>query len=373
MTASPLALLCAVSCLFTSALAAPATDEVPPADPAPPAPSQTTDPLDPGPLSIGAAVIPGVLVHGAGTYVAGDKAGGKALLYAEGIGLGLILIGGGGLAITGASRRLAGPLTYTTGAGAGLFLGSWVVDLYGAATGGREVAPGRALPSYQLAAGWRYVYDPQFEYRHFAHLDGQWRLGATAFDATLWQAVDDGNQRISGGVSHRLLGDIKDRQRGDHLTVRGGAIWHDYDTEGFSTLSLEGALSGRLDLDAIGDAFRGAFIDASGGWALEFYDYDLPGVSLGEDTFDLLLMRVGLGAYLGGGPYGGEISVYYDHRRDDLAGGYSADGIGVGFLGSLGLAGVIPINDHWAIDLDAQYGSAVILGAGLRYRGGVAQ
>lgn len=354
---------------LTPAQVAP-SEEVPPVE-APPSPPEA---LTPGPLAVGAAIFPGVLVRGAGSYVAGDAEGAKTLLYAEGIGLGLILVGGAGLAATGASRRVSGPLVYTTGAGAGLFFGSWVADIYASATGGREAAAGAALPTLQLAAGWRYVYDPQFEYRQLAHLDAEWRLGAAALDATAWQAVDDGNLRASGGVSYRLLGDLSRRTSGSLLDARGGLIWHDYDTEGFSVLTFEGGLESRLDLADMALGLRGAFVDASAGWALEFYDYDIPGVDLGEDAFDQLLMRLGLGTYIGAGDgYGGEISVYYDHRRDDFAAGYSTDGIAVGGLGSVGLAGVIPLHGPWALDLDAQYGSAVILGASVRYRQGRAQ
>lgn len=323
---------------------------------------------------MGAAIIPGVLIHGAGTYVAGDTEGAKTLLYAEGVGLGLLLIGASGLALTGASRRVSGPLGYMTGGGAGLFVGSWIADIYGAATGGREAIPGGSLPTLQLAAGWRYVYDPQFEYRQFAHLDGQWRLGETALDATIWQAVDDGNLRVSGGVSHRILGDLHNRQSGSFFDARGGVIWHDYDTEGFSVLTFEGSLDGRYDLGDMARSLKGAFVEGGIGWALEFYDYDIPGVELGEDTFDQLLMRFELGTYLASdNPYGGEVSVYYDHRKDDFAAGYSFDGIGVGAVGSVGLAGVLPLTETLALDLDAQYGSAVIVGASIRYRTGVAR
>ncbi|MCH2137337.1 MAG: hypothetical protein MK101_12310, partial [Phycisphaerales bacterium] len=148
----------------------------------------------------------------------------------------------------------------------------------------------------------------------------------------------------------------------------------DYDAEGFSVLAFEGSFDGRYDLSNMARALTGAFVEGGIGWALELYDYDLPGVELGEDTFDQLLMRFEVGTYLAtDNPYGGEVSVYYDHRKDDFAAGYSFDGIGVGAVGSVGLSGVLPLSERFALDLDAQYGSAVIVGASVRYRTGVAR
>src|SRR5204863_8650382 len=87
------------------------------------------DAPDPGPPTLqrgtpatAAALFPGVLVHGTGHFVAGDRRTGYRLLAMEGLGLGLTLTGGATLAFTGASRHLSPPIFALPVAGLGLFL-----------------------------------------------------------------------------------------------------------------------------------------------------------------------------------------------------------------------------------------------------------
>ena len=83
----------------------PSTEGKPPAENETPSEANTPQPSGeadaPSPsageraLATGAAVVPGVLVHGMGHYVAGETTTGHRLLIAQGVGFGLVLGGGG--------------------------------------------------------------------------------------------------------------------------------------------------------------------------------------------------------------------------------------------------------------------------------------
>src|SRR6476659_8021063 len=73
-------------------------------------------------LAVGAAIVPGLLVHGSGHFVAGDTRGGYRLLALEGIGLGTLALGFVPIVATGASRRFVGPAAALSVVGAGLFV-----------------------------------------------------------------------------------------------------------------------------------------------------------------------------------------------------------------------------------------------------------
>jgi hypothetical protein len=66
----------------------------------------------------------------------------------------------------------------------------------------------------------------------------------------------------------------------------------------------------------------------------------------------------------------GEVAAYYDHRRDDLAGGLSVDSVAAGVLGHFGVAGRGFFHDgRWGLRGELEYGSAFITGLSLIYRG----
>ncbi|MCA9540484.1 MAG: hypothetical protein KC620_16405, partial [Myxococcales bacterium] len=113
-------------------------------------------------------------------------------------------------------------------------------------------------------------------------------------------------------------------------------------------------------------SLRGAYLLGAVGYGLETYDYDVPGLSLGEDTEDMLLLRFGVGFFLGHGD--GEIEVYYDHRHDDFVGGLGTKNIGGGIPGYFGGSAWYALTETWAVDLDLRGGSALVGGLGVRYR-----
>lgn len=352
------ALVAAALALAPAAAAAP---EPPPPD-APPAD------FEPGPLPAAAAIIPGALVHGAGHFVAGDTDTALTLLGAQGVGLGLVVLGGVPLAATGASRKLIGPAIAVSVTGVGLLITPMLPDLYGALTGGRD-APAPARVPLTARLGYAWVYDPQFAYRHFSTVGYLARLGDIALDGSAWIAVDDDNQRLRQRLDWRVLGDNRGApDRPGYVDLAGAVTWHRFGTDGFSRLSGELAIEGLYDMGRMGPTLRGSFTFAELGWALEAYHYDVPGLAFGEDVAEQLLLRFGYGIWFA--DRRGALSLYYDHRKDDHTGGLGTRGLGGGIPGYLGLAGDYALDDTWAVDLDLRVGAAYIVGVGVQYRYG---
>lgn len=316
--------------------------------------------LVPGLLSIA----PGLLYHGVGTYWAGDRQAARNLIIAETVGIGGVVLGGVLIGPTGASRR-----TSTSGiglivGGLGLFMTSWMADVYGAFSGeGATGAPmARELP-LTFTAGYQYVHTPHFQYRSFATLGAEGWLGAWRLGASGWLALDDDNQWPRASVAWRPLGMTGARMGRDSswLEARGALGWQRYGTEGFQVLSPEVSVAGRYDLGRMGRSLRGAFVQGSFGYGFDFYGYDVPGLGLGTDTGEFLIADFGFGVYLGEGR--GEARLYYDHRRDDITGGLGTTGLSGGIPGHFGVDGRWFFHERWGVGWLFEVGSAYVAGA----------
>jgi hypothetical protein len=298
-------------------------------------------------LAPAAAVVPGMLLHGSGHWVMGERRTAKRLARIEGVGVGVAGLSGAILYATGASRQHAGPLVGGVVAGVALFAISMAADLYGSVGGACAAGRSAEESRFEAEAGYGYVYDPQFDYRNFAVVAGQLRWEAWRVAPSAWIALDDDNQRLRLEGSHRLVGQGTGRDTGDGSWIElvGAATHHRYGSERFRVITGEVALAGRLDMRNVGRTLAGSFGELSVGAGGEVNDYDEPGA--GADLGEILLVRFGYGMYLG---KGGEVSIYYDHRRDTFAGGTSpGPGPGSGFLGFFGAAGQVRLGSRWGL------------------------
>lgn len=326
---------------------------------------------EPGVLPGLAALVPGLLLHGSGTYVAKDRPAAKRLAIASGAGVGAVLLSGTLLAVTGTSRRLVGAMAPIALAGTGVFALTWLADLYGATTGGRDASAASWVAPIELELGYRYVRDPQFAYGSFGYARADLRYKAWRAAPSAFVALDADNQRLGLDLAYRMRGrHAKARTSdGSFLDLATGLLHHRYGREGFAVWTPSLALEGRLDLAHVGESLRGAFVEGQLGAGLELYHFDAVGARPRENAFGLLLGRFGFGIYLGNGTRRtGEVSLYYDHRHDDFAAGAGLRGIASGVLGHLGSAGHYFFDERWGASLMLEVGSAVVAGAALRYR-----
>lgn len=84
---------CASTDLATGGAVLPAPISTPPL-PLSLAPPSSATGFEPGLLPAAAALLPGLVLHGAGHWLAGDRATAWRLLAAQGTGLGLLAVGG---------------------------------------------------------------------------------------------------------------------------------------------------------------------------------------------------------------------------------------------------------------------------------------
>ncbi len=312
------------------------------------------------PLAIAASVVPGAVVHGAGHFVAGQPAIGRRLLFVEGVGLGMAVSSLAVIAATGASRRTVAPLAMMTVTGVGLFALSALADIYGVvAPPGGFGAPLRALPWIETSAGVRGVHDPQFRYGAVVDQAIDVRASRMRVRLEAMQAPGGAFFRNAALVSGRLIATP------DHsfVDLEAGLSERAYRRDGFHVTTAELRLASRLNLEHFAATMRGSFVELLLGAAIASYRYAAGGVT----ADDLLLARVGYGVYLGAAS---EVSLYYDHRRDTIAGGGLLSGIGAGYVGYFGLDARWFLDPRWGVAFDARIGGAYIAGASLIFRQG---
>lgn len=296
--------------------------------------------------------MPGVLLHGAGHWVAGEKKMAKRLLTWQGIGMGLAAIGGITIGVTGGADEAMPGLVLLV-PGGGLIVLSWLADIYGAAVGSRiEGEPEEAPPRIEAELGYAYVHDPQFAYSHLATFGVEGRAGRVRIGGT--GLLGEGMWRLRGVAALRVI---------DELEVFVAAVDQEYRDDNFSVSTLEAGVDGRYDLARIGDTLDGSFVTGQLGFAAEQVRYDVPGMP--RDWSSLFLGRFSYGIYLGDGA--GEVEVYYDHRRDQLTGGLLLPSGANGFVGHLG-ATATGYRGRWGVTGGFDVGTAWVARLGVRFR-----
>lgn len=312
---------------------------------------------------IAASVMPGILLHGSGAWVAGERQTAKRLLLIEGIGLGMVATGLAGLAVTGASRRFVAPLAVLTIGGGFGFIGSFFADVYGASTPtGRRGIP-MLTPRLEASLLTSYRYDPRAATDAMlspkvAATFGDWTFGAQA-----QLAPSDSTSRVRGDVRYRAFTESGPFHGFVDLQLAVTQLWLGEDD--VATTSFELVVPMRYDLAHVGRTLRGGFAELALGGLISTVDFE----RVDSRTTDGALMARGtLGAYLGNGD--GEITLYYDHRRDTLAGGLLGGGISAGFLGYVGTSATWFPTRNVGATATVEVGSALLAGLGVAVRFG---
>jgi hypothetical protein len=315
-----------------------------------------------------------VLVHGSGHFVIGESRTARRLLLAEGVGLGMILTGGGVLALTGASRYLAGPAAGVAIGGFGLFLGSFVADAYGvlspdgsAAAERERTAAGAETELGYLALTGPRVDEPGYVVQRVSLRAGSLRVTPSGVFSAQGTSA---RYRVEG--AYRFFGptpSASGRGTSDHLDLVVGAFHHREPSDYIARSSMELRVDTRYDLGHVGPTLRGAFFDFSIGYAAAHVAYDVNGISVPGDFDSVLLGRFGFGAIFRGRAHAGsEASLYYDHRHDDLVGGLVMRGLGSGAAGRFGFDARWYFTPNFGLSLHGEVGSAWLGGASLLFR-----
>lgn len=311
--------------------------------------------------AIAAAVVPGILLHGTGSYLVSERGVAKRLALMEGAGIAAMIAGGLPTGISGGNPYTI-PFVPLLTTGTGLFLSSWFTDIWVAA-GGPTPDPRAAAP-WSIELGSTYLRDA-YRHRLFATAAGRIELGRATILARGMQHAGGDASEAALGAEVRLLGPaangrfVLDTTR---LAVRATGRYRDDDIDRVAVATGELELAARYDHRRIAAPLAGTFTDVSVGVARERAHYD-PG---GREASTLLLATFAWGMYLRDL---GELRVFYDHRRDSLAGGLQA-GRAAGFIGSFGTALDLRVWGPWAARAELEYGSGWVGSLGVRYQGG---
>jgi len=361
-----------LSLLVSSALIAASMPAL--AEPASPKPEEASPTSSERAVAATTSVVPGVILHGTGHYVLGEPDTAKRLLIVEGIGLGMVLVGGGTLALAGASRYLSGPATVVAASGFGLFFGSFLADLYGVTTTdadaarrrSRSVAGAETEIGYQRVAG-PTVHETDIVFQRVALRAGDFRVTPSAWFAAHSTGV---RYRIEG--AYRILGSTpgaSGRGTSDYLDVVVGGLHHRAPKQLFSRSSIELQADTRFDFAHLGATLHGLFFELSAGYAAGRIDYEIPGMTVPSDYDPVLLTRFGIGAIFRGRTHvGSEAVIYYDHRHDEIIGGLVSRGLGSGALGRFGVDGRWFFSSNLGVAAFVEIGSAWHLGTSMVFR-----
>jgi len=316
-------------------------------------------------LAVLTAIIPGAVIHGLGSYVAGEQRTAKRLFLSQLASAGLstgggILVGGTG----GNSYAVPPGVPLLTLGFSGLVAG-WFSDIYVAAAGteASSVALGSAPVSVEV--GTVYQHDA-FRERGYARLavelnhDRHTVRGTGLFDA------EGGAQTGELAYRARLLGK-RDRwvplSDGSHLSITGAVRAQRDAPDRVTQQTAELLIGGRLDLRHFDAALAGSFAEFATGAGAQRVSY--AGGRASQVT-SLMLGTFAWGMYLG---RHGELSLFYDHRRDSLAGGLPA-WRAAGFVGSFGATTTIRVGGPWAVRAEFEVGNAYVTTFAVQYLGG---
>ena len=310
-------------------------------------------------VATAAAIVPGVVVHGTGHFVAKEPAIGRKLLAVEAIGLGMTFTSLAAVAATGASRRVVAPFAVMAVVGVGLFGLSAISDIYGVVAPRDGFGQPVRAPWLETSVGVRAIHDPQFHYGALVDQSIDARISRVHLRGESMTAPTGGYHRFAGLAGVRLT-----RARdGSFLDLETVLSHRAYRFDGFSATTVEVRASSLLDLHRFARTLRGSFAELQLGGAIASYRYTYGGT----EGDDLLLLRLGYGLYLG---KRSEVSIYYDHRRDSIVGGGLVPGIGAGYVGFCGVDGRWFFDPQWGVAFDARMGGAYLAGASLVFRQG---
>ncbi len=309
-----------------------------------------------------AAIGPGLVIRGAGSYLVGERKTSKRLLQVGAIGLGGMLAGGVPVGVSGGSPYTM-PLMPVLLLGGGLFFTSWWADI---ATASGVSSPGRlpGAPPWQLELATLWLHDPYREAGLF-RLGGRIELGRASLGG---EGMIDAENEIRDGVGEvrvRIKGAAANGWNlsdGSRLYARSALRVHRDDGDRLTHTTGEVEVVGRLDLWHVDDVLRGTFAELSTGAGVERVKF----ATGGSDFHSLLLGTFAWGVYLAGH---GELKFFYDHRRDGMVGGIAA-WRAAGFVGSLGGSADVLLDRRWAVHLELDVGNAWLTTVGIRRRGG---
>jgi hypothetical protein len=309
-------------------------------------------------------MIPGIVVHGSGAWVAGEKRAAKKILVAQLAGAALMGIGGAFVGATGGNEYTIFPGVPVLLAGTGLFMHTWITDIYVASTGRQYDAGPLELPRWSVEAGTSWLHDAYRE-RALMRVAGTFAIdrvevGAGGLlDAKGDEKIAEVDARVRVYGAYATGTALADAT---HVDVRVGTRIMRDDPDEVTQWISEVEASGRLDLGRVDRVFGASFAEFSTGLGRTRITY----AKMVHEWDTILIGGFGWGMYLG---HRGEAKVFYEHRRDGLVGGLPAYRA-AGFVGSFGTNVLLRVRGPWVLRAQLEIGNAWLTTLAIGYRGG---
>lgn len=304
-------------------------------------------------LATGAAFVPGLLLHGSGHFVLGERQSAYRLLAMEGAGL-LGIVGGIGLlAAVGGSEKLAAVYVPLTVSGAGLFGLSFLADVVGAARGRRPWPEPLARSRLGVRAGYVGLFAAKHTFGHLGELGVAWQTRRLVLEAAamLHPQGDYGAYRGLAGWRFWLPPDDPVTR----FTLFAELGHQGFASEGFSLTTFRAFGELRWNLGALLPTMRNAWVLGRLGWGFDSFAF--AGTSAEDDGLPFLVADTGLGLAASERV---EVELAYRHRKGDLPGGMAlSDGM-AGFAGMLELRGRVALGARWALLPGVRLGTGVM-------------
>ncbi|MGI5861726.1 MAG: hypothetical protein ACOX6T_06665 [Myxococcales bacterium] len=327
---------------------------------APPPPAEERVELLPptpgSPLAAGAAVLPGLLLHGSGHFVLGEREAARNLLATQGVGVASFVAGFALLASTGAANQLAPLYVIPTIGGLGAISVSWLGDLAGSIHGseGFPTSGWRPAAGLYLSGGYDGLFASKLDFQHGMSLRLDWRGERLRFSP--WGSWHP--QGSSHAAAGALLGLQLARPNPETVTALDlilGVAHQRFPGDGFHVTTGELYLEGRVDLGFIARSLRNAWGLARLGWGIDAYGYDGADALL-DDGLPLLVLDIGMGLQLF---ERAGFEIVYRQRKNELPGGLMISSGLAGFIGMVQLEGRITLAEGWALLPSVRLGTGV--------------
>lgn len=319
-------------------------------------PSATS--LEPAPVegslfAAGVAVVPGVLLHGAGHFALGERRSAYRLLAMEGIGLAGMVGGLGMLIAVGGSEKIAALYVPVLVGGVGLFSISFLADLAGSLHGSGPWPLPIDLPGFRLRIGYAGLFGSEHDFRHLGLLGVEWQGERLWLEGQATLHPEGAYSAYRGLLGWTLW-------RRPHEPVTRLRLVGEFVRQGFHSerMSLTtGRVFGELRWNLGGwvPTMQNAWLLGRLGAGLDVFGYaDAPA---SDEGLPFLVADIGMGLMVGRRV---EVELAYRHRKGELPGGLAlSDGL-TGFAGMLELRGRVRVTEWWTIVPEVKLGTGVM-------------
>jgi hypothetical protein len=298
-------------------------------------------------------LVPGLLLHGSGHFVLGERQDAYRLLAMEGVGLLGVVAGLGLLAAVGGSEKFAAVYVPLTVSGAGLFAASFLADVAGAAHGRRPWPEPTVLAGLRVRAGYVGLFASKHSFEHLGELGVQWQIRRLVLEATAMLHPQGDFSAYRGLVGWRL-GPWSDDPV-TRLTFFAELGRQDFSSEGFSMTTFRAFGELRWNLGNFVSTMKNAWLLGRLGWGFDSFDF--AGTSADDDGLPFLVADVGFGLMASQRV---EMELAYRHRKGELPGGMALlDGL-AGFAGMLELRGRVALSPRWSLLPGVKLGTGVM-------------